>query len=301
MFNLTMANQDLLYLPTQKGVLTLGPKDKPYVMGILNITPDSFWDGGLYLEVPAALKRAEVMLHEGATLLDLGAASSRPKGQVYGDGASVLPIKTELARLIPVVEALVRHFPEAILSIDTYRSEVAKAALEAGADILNDITALRFDPNMATVAAQHNAPLILMHAVGLPGEMPHQLESTDILATVCTELKTAIQKARLAGVKHLMTDPGFGFGKSHAGNLALINGIPSLLALGCPVLVGISRKSTIGALLQREGIPLPPELRLFGTLGVTAVALQRGAKIIRTHDVRETKQFLELFYLTELA
>ncbi|MBL7976856.1 MAG: dihydropteroate synthase [Bacteroidetes Order II. Incertae sedis bacterium] len=290
-----------LKLRTSKAGLCLGMTDKPSVVGILNVTPDSFSDGGRYQEVSAALFRVEQMLTEGAAIIDIGAASSRPKGIVYGKGALLITSEEEKRRLLPVVEAIVLRFPEAVLSIDTFRSDVASAAMEVGADILNDITALRFDPEMASVAARYEAPLILMHSVGLPGEMPHAGETPHVVEDVCSALGLAIVQARKAGVTEIITDPGFGFGKSHSENLALIKGIPSLLALGTPVMVGVSRKSTIGALLNPGGPPLSPEKRLFGTLGVTAVAVYQGARLVRTHDVGETVQFIELMYATRSA
>ncbi|HRK73951.1 MAG TPA: dihydropteroate synthase [Rhodothermales bacterium] len=297
-----METQDkFLQVRAPKAGLCLGITAKPSVMGILNVTPDSFSDGGRYQEVSAALFRTEQMLKEGAAIIDIGAASSRPKGVVYGKGALLITAEEEKKRLLPVVEAITLRFPEAILSIDTFRSDVAGAAMEVGADILNDITALRFDPEMASVAARYEAPLILMHSVGLPGEMPHAGENPHLVQDICSALGLAVAQSRKAGVTQIITDPGFGFGKSHSENLALIKGIPALLALGTPVMVGVSRKSTIGTLLNPSGAPLPPEKRLFGALGVTAIALYQGAKLVRTHDVGETVQFIELMYATMFA
>lgn len=268
------------------------------MMGILNVTPDSFSDGGRYLDVDAALRRTEAMLAEGAVLIDVGGESSRPRGAVYGEGAEAVPEAVEQQRVLPVVEALAARFPEALISVDTYKPAVARAALEAGAHLINDITGLRQAPEMAAVAAEAGAPLIVMHARGRPGEMAHEAGYTDVVEAVRASLAVSVAVAEAAGVQHVVTDPGFGFGKTPAENLRLLDGVDSLLGLGRPVLVGISRKSTIGAVLGRPGAPVPVEERLFGTLGATAVAVLRGATLVRTHDVRPTVEMLRLIAAT---
>lgn len=264
------------------------------VMGILNVTPDSFSDGGLYLAPDAALRRVEEMLEEGAAIIDVGGASSRPHGKVYGEGAQPLTTDAEKARVVPIIEAVADRFPEALLSIDTYNSEVAHAALEAGAHIVNDITGLRYRPETAAVAAAFGAPLIVMHSLGAPGEMPHAHRYNDVVEDVKASLDASVRRAEEAGVKHIVTDPGFGFGKTPRENLRLIDEVDALLALGRPVLVGISRKSTIGAILGTPGAPAPIEDRLYGTLGATAVAVLRGATLVRTHDIRPTAEMLRI-------
>lgn len=265
-----------------------------YVMGILNVTPDSFSDGGRFLERDAALRRAEVMLEEGATLIDVGGASSRPRGRTYGEGATPVAGEEETARVVPVIAAIAERFPEALVSVDTYKPDVARAALEAGAHLVNDITGLRYFPETAHVAAERGAPLVVMHALGRPGAMPHEHHYGDVVEDVKASLRTSVRVAEQAGVRDVVVDPGFGFGKSPEENLRLVRGVHAFLDLGRPVLVGLSRKSTIGAVLGRAGAPAPVEDRLFGTLGATAVAMLGGATIVRAHDVRPTVEMLRL-------
>lgn len=274
------------------------PEDPPVVMGILNLTPDSFSDGGQFGTVDAALRRTEIMLNEGAAVVDVGAESSRPRGAVYGAGAEFLDAESEKKRLIPVLEALIRFFPEAVFSVDTYKSDVGREALLVGAHILNDITGLRYDAELARVAAEFRVPLIVMHSTGTPGSLPHHVAHTDVMGVVKAALQESIIQAESAGVSQLIVDPGFGFGKTYAENLAILNRIPELKTFNRPVLVGISRKSTIGAYLGTADQPVSVSERLFGTLGATAVAVMRGASIVRTHDVGETVSFLRLLHET---
>jgi dihydropteroate synthase len=263
-------------------------------MGILNTTPDSFSDGGQFVTVEAALSRTADMLAEGATIIDIGGESTRP-------GADPVSASEERDRVVPVIEAVADRFPEALLSIDTYKPSVAEAALCAGAHIVNDVTGLRHFPETADVAAAHNAPLILMHSAGEPGHLTERPDYDDLEADVFSTLRAAIETAVDAGVRHIVTDPGFGFGKSVDENLQLVNRIDRLLDLGYPVLAGISRKSPIGKLLGSEDAPVPTDERLYGTLGTTAVALVRGATIIRTHDVRATREMLMAVHATITA
>lgn len=269
-----------------------------HVMGILNVTPDSFWDGGRYQTLDAALRRAEVMLAEGAAIIDVGGESTRPKGRIYGQGAAPVSVDEERRRVLPVIEALAQRFPEALISVDTYKPQVAQEALEAGAHLINDQTGLRLYPEMAEVAARYGAPLILMHAIGRPGEMPHEVTYADVVADVRASLAESVARARARGVAQVVLDPGFGFGKTVAENLRLVNNLDALLALGYPVMVGISRKSTIGQVLGSLEHPVPPAERLYGTLGVTAVAVLRGATLVRAHDVRPTVEMLRLLAAT---
>ena len=264
-----------------------------HVMGILNVTPDSFSDGGLFTTIDRALNHAETMLSEGATIIDIGGESTRPGGRTYGAGASAVAENQERQRVLPVIEAIAKRFPEAILSIDTYKPTIANDAIAAGAHIINDITGLRLHPEMADVAATHNAPLIVMHSIGKPGELPHEHRFSDVTQEVYTALEAAAQKARSAGVQQLVIDPGFGFGKSPSHNMRLIKDLHRFLEMGFPVLVGVSRKSTIGVYLSNGDMPAPVEDRLYGTLGVTAAAVMAGATIIRTHDVRPTVELLK--------
>lgn len=267
-------------------------------MGILNVTPDSFSDGGRYLGQDAALAQAERMLSQGAAIIDVGGESSRPKGSAYGQGAEPVPEEEEKRRVLPVIEAIAQRFPEAIISIDTYKPGVARAALEAGAHMINDITGLREFPETARVAAQASAPLIVMHSLGRPGAMPHEHRYDDVVAAVMRSLQTSIEVAQEAGVQQLVVDPGFGFGKSVSENLRLVAHTRDFARLGYPVLVGLSRKSTIGAVLGGNE-PVPVADRLYGTLGATATAVLQGASLVRTHDVRPTVEMLTLLAATQ--
>ncbi|MEB3210969.1 MAG: dihydropteroate synthase [Leptolyngbyaceae bacterium] len=268
------------------------------VMGILNVTPDSFSDGGLYLNADAALAQVEQMLSEGASIIDVGGESSRPKGSVYGKGAEAVPADEEKRRVIPVVEAIAQRFPDAVISVDTYKPEVAEAVLEAGAHIINDITGLRIFPDMAAVIAKFQVPLIVMHSLGRPGELPHEHPYDDVVSAVADSLQQSVDGAIAAGVQQIVTDPGFGFGKSIRENLQLVSATDHFLALGYPVLMGVSRKSTIGAMLRSSDNPAPINERLYGSLGATATAVLKGATLIRTHDVRPTVEMLKLLSAT---
>lgn len=271
-------------------------------MGVLNVTPDSFSDGGLYIDPDRALARAREMTAEGAVILDIGGASSRPKGATYGEGAALISAEEECRRILPVIERVARELPKVWISVDTFRSDVAEAALQAGAHMINDITALRFDRALARVVASHGVPLALMHSVGMPGEMPHMVDSANIVAEVTADLSRAVSVAQEEGCEQLVLDPGFGFGKTTTGNLALMSGVGTLLSLGYPVLIGVSRKSSIAQAAAEEGMPKdqlpPPSDRLAGSLAATGIAVQHGASIVRTHDVAATRQFLNVLEAT---
>ncbi len=269
-----------------------------HVMGILNVTPDSFSDGGAFLKKDDALRRAEQMLEEGTAIIDIGGEPTRPRGAVYGEGPARAAADEERRRVLPVVEAVARRFPEALLSVDTYKPSVAEAALEAGAHLVNDITGLRLHPEMAAVCARHGAPLVVMHSVGRPGELTHAQPFGDVVAEVKAALAEAVHVAAGAGVRHVAVDPGFGFGKSVHENLRLVGEVDALLEIGRPVLVGLSRKSTIGTVLATAEAPAPVGERLYGTLGATAVAVLRGATLVRTHDVRPTVECLRVLAAT---
>ena len=271
---------------------------RAHVMGILNVTPDSFSDGGRYLDPSAALRRAEAILEEGAVLIDVGGESTRPRGAAYGEGAEAVDPDEERRRVLPVIEAVAARFPEALISVDTYKGDVAEAALAAGAHLVNDVTGLRFSDAAARAAARYGAPLVVMHSLGRPGALPHAHAYQDVVRDVRAALAASVRAAEAAGVRDVIVDPGFGFGKTAAENLRLVARTDALLGLGRPVLVGLSRKSTIGAVLGTPGAPVPAGERLFGTLGATAAAVLGGASIVRTHDVRATADFLRVLTAT---
>jgi dihydropteroate synthase len=262
-----------------------------HVMGILNTTPDSFSDGGQYVAVEDALSRTAEMLSEGAAIIDVGGESTRP-------GADPVGPEEERNRVVPVIDAISGRFPDALISIDTYKPTVARAALEAGAHIVNDVTGLREHPETADIAAEMGAPLVIMHSVNEPGALTEAQAYDDVTGDVESSLETSLEIAAQAGVPHVVTDPGFGFGKDASDNLRLLNTVDHLLQLDRPVLVGVSRKSTIGALLGRNGEPRPVDDRLYGSLGATAPAVMRGATLVRTHDVGPTVDFLSVLGAT---
>ena len=257
---------------------------RPLVMGILNVTPDSFFDGGRHTGVEAALKQAGVMLSEGAALLDVGGASSRP-------GAKEVSAKEELQRVVPVIEAIVRHFPGAIVSVDTWRASVAQATVEAGASIVNDISAGGLDPALYQTVARLHVPYILMHMQGAPDTMQQNPEYGDVVTEVLDFFIRETQKLHALGVKDIVLDPGFGFGKTVEHNFQLLKNLGLFSSVtGLPVLAGISRKSMICKLLR-----VSPENALNGTTALHMVALQQGAGILRVHDVREAMEVIRLW------
>lgn len=262
-----------------------------HVMGILNVTPDSFSDGGQYVAVEDAVSRAAEMLSDGAAIIDVGGESTRP-------GADPVSLAEERDRVVPAIEAITGEFPEALVSIDTYKPEVADAALDAGAHLVNDVTGLRHFPETADVAAAHDAPLLLMHSVGKPGDLTSARSYEDVTAEVRDELARAIQTATAAGVDQVVVDPGFGFGKSTPENFRLLNEVDELLALDRPVLIGVSRKSSIGEALGSADAPAPVDQRLHGSLGATAAGVMRGATLVRTHDVAATAEMLSVLGFT---
>ena len=263
------------------------------VMGILNVTPDSFYDGGRYLNPYEALRRVEMMLDEGASIIDVGGASSRPRGQVYGAGAAPVSTECEVNRVLPVVRAIRESFPEAIISVDTFNTAVAAVALEAGAHMINDISGLQGGAASAELAGTVGAAYVVMHSIKRQGSLVHEANYDGVVTAVCQALSDSADRARSAGVVGIVVDPGFGFGKRHADNLHLIKHLDILVELGYPVLVGISRKSTVGRVLSENGESAPASDRLFGSLGMTAAAVLQGAKIIRTHDVRATYEMIQ--------
>jgi len=270
------------------GGLDLVP-GRPRLVGILNVTPDSFSDGGRFLDPGRAVEHALALLDEGADLLDLGAESTRPGGGVYGKGAAEVSQEEEIARLLPVLERL-RPLTDAPLSVDTRKASVARAALDAGADLINDVSALG-DPEMAALVARAGCPVVLMHARGELATMQSAIAFRDVVREVREELAAARRVAVAAGIdpSAVILDPGIGFGKSAAQNLALLRHLDHLSELGAPLLVGASRKSFIAAIE-----PAPPSERLPGSLAAAAWAARGGASLLRVHDVRATRQFLAL-------
>jgi dihydropteroate synthase len=269
-----------LKLPSR--TLVLG--ERTIVMGVLNVTPDSFSDGGKFLDTGRAAEHAMAMQFGGADLLDIGGESTRP-------GSSGISAEEELARVLPILQGL-RGVLKIPISIDTQKPEVAEAALEAGAEIINDISGLRSDPRLAKLAARCRVPIILMHMRGEPGTMQKAGFARDILKDVFAGLRKSVSIARKAGVEksRIILDPGIGFGKSFAQNYELLEKLPQLAKLGYPLLVGTSRKGFLGATLARDGKPAPPEDRIWGTAATVTAAILNGVHIVRVHDVAEMAQ-----------
>ncbi len=279
----------------QLGTFTFNWGTRTYVMGILNVTPDSFSGDGLLSPSPSgrgvggeglALKQAEEFLASGADILDVGGESTRP-------GSAPVNADEEMERVIPVVQTLHKNFPEALISIDTYKSRVAEQALKAGAYMVNDVWALRADPDLAKVAAKYNAPVILMHNRSNPANVDVRerlgsayigAEYQNLIEDVKRELLESVDLALKAAIpeSHILLDPGIGFGKTREHNLELINRLDEIRALGYPLVLGASRKSFIGFTLD-----LPPDQRVEGTAATIAVGIARGADIVRVHDVKE--------------
>jgi dihydropteroate synthase len=280
--------------------LVLG--ERPRILGVLNLTPDSFSDGGLWSDPGRAADRGLAMLAEGADLLDLGAESTRPGGGVYGEGARTVPPEEESARLLPVLARL-RQATDAPLSVDTRKGEVAERALDAGADLINDVSALA-DPLLGRAVAAAGCPLVLMHSRGELGTMQRGIHFDDLLGEVKAELAAAMGRAVEAGIaeSQLVLDPGIGFGKTWEQNLALIRGLGGLADLGRPLLVGASRKSFLARAAERPGVPpAPADRRLGGSLAAVAWAAALGAAVVRVHDVAETAQFLDVWSAIALS
>ena len=259
------------------------PRQRPAVMGILNCTPDSFSDGGLYLATDSAIRHGERLLDEGADVLDIGGESTRP-------GASPVAADEESRRVLPVITELRARRPDSLLSVDTAKADVARKALAAGADIVNDVTGAS-DPAMFETVAEADCGIVLMHMRGKPRSMQDDTEYGHVVAEVHEYLQVRAEAAVSAGIRptRIWLDPGIGFGKDDAGNLALLAAVPDLAALGYPIVIGASNKSFIGRL---TGAPV--DRRLAGSLAAltTAIAVERA--IVRVHDVPETRQFLDV-------
>lgn len=256
---------------------------KVAVMGILNLTPDSFYDGGRYRTEKEILKRVEQMIEEGADIIDIGGESTRP-------GSDRVSVEEELRRTIPYLRKI-RDLFDIPLSIDTYKAKVAKEAIEAGAEMVNDISGLRFDPEMAEVISSKNASVVLMHIKGTPKNMQDNPFYESLMDEIISYLRKSLEIALKAGIDfdRIVIDPGIGFGKTVEHNLFILKNLEELRILRRPILIGVSRKSFIGKVLN-----LPVEERLFGSLAATSVAVMNGARIVRCHDVRETRQVVDL-------
>lgn len=261
-------------IPYPGGFFTLGKSTK--IMGILNVTPDSFYDGGKFLSKNQAIEHALKMAEDGADIIDIGGESTRP-------GSNSVPLKEEINRVIPVIEILARKY-KLLISIDTRKAKVAKEAIEAGAKMVNDITGLWGDKKMTDVVAQYKVPIILMHIQGKPKTMQKNPHYKDLMSEIILYLRKSIQKALKAGLgrNQIIVDPGIGFGKLPEHNLEILKRLNELHSLGCPIAIGTSRKSFIGHYLNRT-----IEERLFGTFATVAVSIINGANIIRVHDVKE--------------
>ena len=269
---------------------------RPRVMGILNITPDSFSDGGRWLDPERAVEHGLEMLRQGADLLDLGAESTRPGGGVYGGGAATVPAEEEIERLLPVLRRL-RQLTSAPLSVDTRKGEVAEAALAAGADLINDISLLS-DPGLGQAVARAGCPLVLMHSRGDLATMQRDIAFREVVGEVRAELAAALARAESLGIDRaqVILDPGIGFGKTYQQNVELVRRLPELRSLDRPLLLGTSRKSFLGHLTASPGAaPDPPEQRLAGSLATAAWAAQQGVEVLRVHDVGETVRLLKVW------
>lgn len=255
----------------------------PVVMGILNTTPDSFVGASRMGSVVQVVEAAGRMLEEGAAIVDVGGASSRP-------GSQAVATEEERRRVIPAIEALHHHYPQALLSVDTWRADVASEAVAAGAGMVNDISAGSMDPEMLAHVATLGVPYVLMHMQGTPRTMQQAPAYRDVLAEVVQYLSERLQAAKRAGIADLVIDPGFGFGKTVAHNYTLLGGLPALKQLGVPLLAGLSRKRMINEVLGTT-----PEDALNGTTVLNTMALQHGADILRVHDVRQAVEAVKLF------
>ena len=271
----------------RKSTLNAGGKivslASPVVMGILNITPDSFFDGGRYTASGAFLARAETMLQEGATILDIGGYSSRP-------GATNISPDEELERVIPAIKAVRQAFPHCLISIDTFRARVAEEAVNAGANIINDISGGELDADMFKTVGRLKVPYILMHMRGTPQTMNRLTEYEDVVLDLVTFFEQKTAALRALGVADIILDPGFGFAKTIDQNYEVLRRLDDLKVMGLPLLVGLSRKSMTYKMLE-----VPAAEALAGTIALNTIALMHGANILRVHDVKEAVQTIKLF------
>jgi dihydropteroate synthase len=277
-----MSPRKIFHLKLRSGTFTLGKCT--LVMGVLNVTPDSFSDGGKFFDAKRAVQHALAMQSDGADIVDVGAESTRP-------GSQEISVAEELSRLLPVLEQL-RGKLKIPISVDTQKATVAEMALGAGAEIVNDISGLRTDPELARIVARRGAALILMHMRGTPRTMQKGPFARDVMRDVIGGLKQSIATAKKYGVpsSQMVIDPGIGFGKNYAQNYELLAKLPKLATLGYPLMVGTSRKGFLGATLAKNGKPAPAEERIWGTAATVAASILNGAHIVRVHDVAEMKQ-----------
>ena len=275
------APQDTNNSPSIKGnKLNL---DEPIVMGILNVTPDSFFDGGKYKNEEDIINQTIKMIDEGATIIDIGGYSSRPNAEHISE-------QEEVNRIIPIITLVRRIFPDILISVDTFRSNIAKTCIENGADIINDISGGTIDNKMYETIAQLDVPYILMHIKGTPQNMQEYPDYTDVVAEVTEYFSDKIKQLNQIGVKDIILDPGFGFGKTVDHNYHLLSSLDEFNELGLPILAGVSRKSMINKVLNTT-----PDEALNGTTVLNTIALLKGAKILRVHDVKEAKETIALF------
>lgn len=251
-------------------------------MGIINATPDSFYSGSKYSQEKAVLLKVEQMVREGATIIDIGGMSSRP-------GAAIIAPEEEIDRVRPFIQAIAKHFPAVILSIDTLHSVVAQQALDYGAHIVNDISGGRHDAAMLPLVGRYKVPYIMMHMQGTPANMQKAPSYTHVVTDVMDFFARQIKAARDSGATDIIIDPGFGFGKTPAHNYQLLIQLTVLQALDCPILVGLSRKSMINKVIETT-----PDTALNGTTVLHTLAIERGANLLRVHDVLEAKQAIQL-------
>ena len=289
------------------GVRALELGKRTLIMGVVNVTPDSFSDGGEFLDRDKAVEHAERLLDEGADIIDIGGESTRPGARVdagksrpaedrssnlKAPSAPAVSVDEELKRIIPVIAELKKKHPTAVISVDTYKAPVARASFNAGAEIVNDVSGFRWDSQMAKTVADLKCGAVLMHMRGRPEEWRTLPPPGDIVLLVKRELKDWAEQAVLAGVRRerIVLDPGFGFGKNFEQNYPLIGRLNELQAMGFPLLAGTSRKSFIGRTLGNDGNDVPPQGRLYGTLAAQTALILKGAHILRTHDVRASAE-----------
>ena len=255
----------------------------PKIMGILNVTPDSFYDGGVFSNEKKILHQVEKMILDGADIIDVGGYSSKP-------GAETIPLKEEEKRVIPIIKLINKTFDKTVISVDTFRSEIAEKSLSEGASIINDISGGDLDKNIYQIANKYRAPYIMMHMKGIPSNMQHNPKYENINYEIIKNLSLKIDSAEKKGVSDIVIDPGFGFGKTIQHNYQILNNIKLYTVLKKPILVGVSRKSMIYKLLESN-----PSEALNGTTSLNTIALINGANILRVHDVKEAKEVIKLY------
>lgn len=261
---------------------TLLNLDTPKIMGILNLTPDSFFDGGRHSD-GNALQQVEQMLLDGADIIDIGGMSSRP-------GAAIISADDELQRVLPYVQSIVRHFPQATISIDTIHAKTAAETIQAGAHIINDISAGRYDADMLPTVAKHKVPYVIMHMQGMPADMQQNPQYNDVLIEVIEFMRERVAACVAAGITDVVIDPGFGFGKTVAHNYTLLRNLRNFDVFNLPILAGVSRKSMVCKVLG-----VNPNKALNGTTAANTLALLNGANLLRVHDVKEAVEAIKIY------